>query len=59
MNHALHTADISGSIKPWDISEEWCMRVTEEFFNQGDQERDIGVDISYLMVFVILYSLLG
>eukprot|EP01062_Namystynia_karyoxenos_P018945 TRINITY_DN17083_c0_g1_i1.p1 TRINITY_DN17083_c0_g1~~TRINITY_DN17083_c0_g1_i1.p1 ORF type:complete len:1480 (+),score=441.93 TRINITY_DN17083_c0_g1_i1:106-4545(+) len=36
----LKAADISNPTKPFDISRKWAHSVTEEFYMQGDMERD-------------------
>lgn len=40
---ALKCADICNPCRPWDISRKWSMKVCEEFFRQGDYERQVGV----------------
>lgn len=49
MNMAMHIADISNPSKPWDISFKWTEWLYEEFFAQGDKERELGMPISDLM----------
>jgi len=44
----LHAADISNPIKPWAVYEKWADLVMEEFFLQGDKERDIGMEVSHM-----------
>lgn len=44
----LHTADISNVTKAQRVALQWADRVLEEFFLQGDQERDLRVPISPL-----------
>jgi hypothetical protein len=44
----IHAADISTSIRPFDISETWADKLFEEFFSQGDTEKSKGLDISFL-----------
>jgi len=39
----LHMADISNSAKRQSISIQWTDRVLEEFFRQGDKEREMGL----------------
>jgi cAMP-specific phosphodiesterase 4 len=43
---ALHCADISNPVKNIDIYKKWVVVVMEEFYNQGDRERDLGMPIS-------------
>ena len=42
-------ADISNPTKPWPICKRWTDLLFVEFFNQGDWERELGIDISFLM----------
>jgi class 3 adenylate cyclase len=42
----LHTADISNPAKIWKISKKWSDLVIEEFFQQGDLEKQEGLPIS-------------
>jgi hypothetical protein len=42
----LHMADISNAGKAGAISRKWTDRCLEEFFNQGDQEKRLGIDPS-------------
>jgi hypothetical protein len=46
LNLLMHAADISNAAKPFDICEKWAGRVMEEFFSQGDMERDKGMNVS-------------
>lgn len=48
LNFLLHTADISHNSKEFNISYEWTMRLTEEFWSQGDCEKEKGLPISFL-----------
>lgn len=41
----LKAGDISNVSKPFDISRQWAMAVTEEFYQQGDMEKARGVDV--------------
>ena len=45
----FHMADISNPTKPWLICKRWTDLLFVEFFNQGDRERELGIDISFLM----------
>jgi hypothetical protein len=49
MNMGMHIADISNPSKKWDISYKWTEWLYEEFFAQGDKERELGMQISDLM----------
>merc|ERR1719401_1696145 len=44
----LHGADISNACKPWGICQLWAGRVLEEFFAQGDMERQEGIPVQML-----------
>ena len=42
----LHCSDISNPFKPFEMCAKWADLVMAEFFDQGDQERALGFDIS-------------
>ena len=42
----LHCADLSNPAKPLPLYIKWCGLVMEEFFQQGDRERKMNMDIS-------------
>jgi len=44
----LHLADISNPLKPWKICFSWAMRILDEFFAQGDQEKSLGLPVQIL-----------
>ena len=46
---ALHLSDISHAGKAWDICQKWTDLIFKEFFNQGDKEKGLGMNISFLM----------
>ncbi|GMH80217.1 hypothetical protein TL16_g08452 [Triparma laevis f. inornata] len=45
----LHAADISNPVKSFDICKKWAYMVVEEFFAQGDLEKERGEDVSPMM----------
>jgi hypothetical protein len=45
----FHLADISNGTKSWGTCRRWTDLLFEEFFAQGDRERERKVAISYLM----------
>lgn len=44
----LHLADVSAPLKPWRINVQWATRVQDEFFAQGDEEKDLGIPVGML-----------
>ena len=49
MGLGMHLADISNPTKPWDLTLRWTELLFEEFFKQGDKEREKKLKISDLM----------
>nr|CCC92770.1 putative cAMP-specific phosphodiesterase [Trypanosoma congolense IL3000] len=45
MDVLMKAGDISNVTKPFDISRLWAMAVTEEFYRQGDMEKERGVEV--------------
>lgn len=43
---ALKCADISNPTRPWDISKQWSYKVCDEFFRQGEYERQLNLPIT-------------
>ena len=39
----LHACDISTSLRPFDLSTQWADLLFDEFFNQGDMEKEKGL----------------
>ena len=42
----VHCSDLSGPTRPLETYRRWVSLVMEEFFHQGDRERESGLDIS-------------
>ncbi|XP_027250535.2 cAMP-specific 3',5'-cyclic phosphodiesterase 4C isoform X2 [Cricetulus griseus] len=42
----VHCADLSNPTKPLQLYRQWTNRIMAEFFQQGDRERESGLDIS-------------
>jgi len=42
----VHCADLSNPAKPLALYRQWNERIMQEFFRQGDLERQQGIDIS-------------
>lgn len=42
----VHCADLSNPTKPLPLYRQWTERIMEEFFRQGDRERERGMEIS-------------
>lgn len=48
LNHIIHTADLSNPAKPYNVYSKWVNLVYEEFFNQGDLEKEKGLTVSLM-----------
>merc|ERR1739848_268015 len=44
----LHLSDVSNPPKPFEICSLWAARVLTEFFNQGDEEKHLGIPVGML-----------
>merc|ERR1719382_1375739 len=47
-NLMLHIADMSNSMKPFRICRIWAWQILEEFFAQGDNERNLGLPVQMM-----------
>ncbi|XP_028822671.1 high affinity 3',5'-cyclic-AMP phosphodiesterase 7A isoform X3 [Denticeps clupeoides] len=45
---ALKCADICNPCRPWELSKQWSEKVTEEFFHQGEIEKQHKLEVSPL-----------
>ncbi|KAM3586424.1 hypothetical protein VKS41_002940 [Umbelopsis sp. WA50703] len=45
-NVLLHAADISNTVRPWHLCQQWSDLVIEEFFRQGDAEKLYSLPLS-------------
>lgn len=48
INFTLHAIDIGHAAKPFNLELKWAELVTQEFHNQGDKEKELGLPISFL-----------
>ena len=46
LQNMIHCADLSNPTKPLDIYVKWTNRIMDEFWLQGDKERDLNLEIS-------------
>lgn len=45
----IKSSDLANAAKPWDLYDQWANAIMEEFFLQGDTEREGGAAISMFM----------
>merc|ERR1711862_324097 len=48
MNTILHSADVSNPCRTWEVTQAWATMCLEEFFAQGDQEKNLGIPVQFL-----------
>ncbi|XP_049576822.1 3',5'-cyclic-AMP phosphodiesterase 4C isoform X2 [Syngnathus scovelli] len=46
LKNMVHCADLSNPTRPLPLYRQWTERIMEEFFRQGDKERERGMEIS-------------
>ena len=44
----VHAADLGNPTRPFEIAKQWGVNIVKEFFDQGDKERALGLEISML-----------
>ncbi|XP_042211395.1 uncharacterized protein LOC121858828 isoform X2 [Homarus americanus] len=44
----LKCADICNPCRPWDISQKWSYKICDEFYRQGDYERQLNLPVTSL-----------
>lgn len=42
----IHCADLSNPTKPIELYRSWNQRILEEYWKQGDKEKDLGLEVS-------------
>merc|ERR1719503_439399 len=47
-NALLHGADVNNPMKPWELCSRIAAKILDEFFDQGDQEKQLGVPVQML-----------
>jgi len=47
-NLLLHFSDISNPTKPFSICKRWAWLIVDEFFQQGDREKELGITVQPL-----------
>jgi hypothetical protein len=48
LNYLMHSADLGHNCKKYEISKKWVHLLCEEFWMQGDQEKKLGIPVSFL-----------
>lgn len=48
LNNCIHSSDISNPAKPYVVYKKWVSLVFEEFFNQGDLEKQKGIPVTIM-----------
>ncbi|VDO81333.1 unnamed protein product [Heligmosomoides polygyrus] len=42
----IHLADLSNPTKPIELYRQWNARILEEYWRQGDREKELGIEVS-------------
>uniref|UniRef100_A0A7S1NG74 Phosphodiesterase n=1 Tax=Eutreptiella gymnastica TaxID=73025 RepID=A0A7S1NG74_9EUGL len=45
MQMLIKSCDVSNVMKPFDVARDWAIAVTEEFYTQGDMEKEKGLSV--------------
>ncbi|XP_047737518.1 uncharacterized protein LOC108678015 isoform X2 [Hyalella azteca] len=45
---ALKCADICNPCRPWEVSQKWSQKICDEFYRQGDYERQLNLPVTAL-----------
>lgn len=48
MECILHSADVSNPARAFEVTRNWGMRCVDEFFAQGDQEKQLGIAVGII-----------
>lgn len=48
MEMAMHASDISAAARPFEIARAWVYLLFEEFFKEGDLEKDNDLPVTFL-----------
>ena len=48
MESLLKCSDFADAVKPFHVHAQWAVRMTDEFFLQGDMERASGMRVSFM-----------
>jgi len=46
LKNLVHCADLSNPMKPLHLYKQWTERISNEYWMQGDTEKEIGAEVS-------------